>query len=732
MPKLSEVAAEPRKVKLSEVRRLAAKDPIAQGADDYAAAGGTERFANDARQRQAESDASVNAIGPNIVAGVTEGVRSTGTGVLQLGAQAGAIPERLVGYGMNKMGMPTQDGFFETAVQALDDYSSTRKQAFANSPAGQSAWGIVPNYLTQAAAMYPLAAASVPAKGASAARIIGQGATGGLGMGLASEGTGEQKIDAAMVNTVLGGLVPAAVIAGGKVTGGVRDFVSKNVWQTDAQAEREAALLFEKHANDLPAALRNISRLNRSYVPDSVPTTAELSGDVGLLAAQNARKSVSDEMQNFINTRSKLNDQAREKYIRDTFEGADRTTYDALKGMRDGNAAADIMPLMDVRGVDVRPVARYIAGQIQTHPNRLYLADTLAPLTEKLLRQRVPQRTMDDVARWFVGDALKSSRASTLTGSEKAMLGMLERGGKLDAPMPSGRTVLDVLKASKNPEVQSIFRYYNALRSRTSKNVDDFANLYDSRKTLNDMIEARAGTDEAAAKLRVTNSTLIEIRNRLDEQILKVADGFQSQIRGRSRPDFAEYLGRFKATTKRMQQNVAGQELLARGAGKPLGQNTANLADDPDRLAQMAANNDQALAADVFTPEQRQSLNNLREDYIRQQSSRGIGSANIESEARGVGAFGQLQGTALYVANKALNAISRQHGKKAMMVFDEMLKNPDRAVQIMAKLPAQNRTSILRKYLPAFGLQASYGLMRAIQDESRRKPEYAELPTYTP
>lgn len=690
-------------------RRIKTQDPITQGAEDYAAAGGTERFANDARQRQAESDASVNAIGPNIVAGVTEGLRSSATGALQLGTTLATNPLAAI---ENVAGI--ENGPAATARQVLDDYSATRQQAFAASPAGNSAWGIVPKYATQAAAMYPLAAASVPAKGAGALRIIGQGSLGGAGMGLVSEGTTDQKLDAAAGGAVLGGLVPASLIGAGKAGGAVTDFVSKRIWQTDAQARREAGTLFNELTDNPADALANITRLNREYVPGSVPTTAELSGDVGLLAAQNARKSASNDLRNFINNRSTQNDAAREQYIRDTFEGADDATYQALKAYRDDQGAIDRLGLMEVKGINIRPVARYIAGRVAANDKRTAISGILRPITNELFRKEIPQTVRTANAQNLIRDFLGQSGRS-LDAHELNALRLMAAG----KPVPS--ISQGALDTTKNAGIQSLLRAYRAVKARGNRDVDDFHRLYNARKSLNDLMETKGGTDMESQRLRQASSELARIRDRLDEQIVEVA------------PEFAQYLETFKGTSARMEQNLVGQELLA-SANVTNGQfagATAREVANPTDLVNSVAGISGKKATESLTTDQQQALTNIGADIRRQRSATGKGSAAIEAETRGVGGIGTLSPAGL-VANKALNAIARQHGKKAMMVFDEMLQNPDRAVQILAQLPAQNRTSILRKYLPAFGLQASYGLMRAIQDESRQKPKYAELPAYTP
>jgi hypothetical protein len=155
-----------------------------------------------------------------------------------------------------------------------------------------------------------LAAGSVPANAAIGA---GSGIVGGTAAEVVPD---EYKPIAYGVGSILGGVGGAGVAAAGTaLTRGAgnlyRSIPPLRATTREAAANANAAGRFRGAASDLTAATDALDTNAAELVPGSIPTTAELSGDVGLLGAQRYREANSPEFGREVVERRGENNTAR-------------------------------------------------------------------------------------------------------------------------------------------------------------------------------------------------------------------------------------------------------------------------------------------------------------------------------------------------------------------------------------------------------------------------------------
>lgn len=692
MPKFRITAPDGKTYEVTAPDGATQEEVLAYAQSQYEQPQGVNRPAQEAEAAQGARDLSSGQAIKDLGMGAIEGVRSTATGAAQLMAASPASP------------------FFPLRGD-IDQYSQQSRQEFSASPAGQSAAGKIGRFGGEMLATAPLAAGSIPAKGAGVLRNIYQGGRAGAAMGAIAEGTPEEKMRMAGTGAVAGGVVAPLVTGAQAAT----NYVLKKLPRTEGAIQREAAEVLNDAAQN-PAAVRQaLGRQAPEYVPGSLPTAAEYVDDVGWLALQNSRLSKSDSLRNFVNLRNRVSNEARDRYIRDVFEGADDATYKAIKQFRDDQGAIDRLGLMDLKGVNIRPVARYILGQIAGHENRTILSNVLKPITNQLFRREIPEPMRQANARGLLRQFV-DVRGEQLPPNVRTAMSALANGEQ---------TALTSIRASQDPAVQSIMRAYRAAGARTTKDIDDFHRLYNARKTLNDYIEKKGGTDESAAIARVSGTELANIRARLDEQLNKAAEAAGMG------PAMSEYLGRFSGASRRMEQNKAGQRILRTAASDTgaYGARTLNVLADPDKLAQRVSTSDGASAA-LFTPKQIEAMTRLTADLKRQARPKQMGNYLGEEQPRGIGGALALRGTEGLAANKVINALAEKHGERVAAAVDLALQSPQNAAAALAKLPPEWRRKYLRQILPILGISMTTNLLNDIEREAKRSSQYAELPAY--
>jgi hypothetical protein len=146
--------------------------------------------------------------------------------------------------------------------------------------------------------------------------------------------------------------------------------------------------------------------------------------------------------------------------------------------------------------------------------------------------------------------------------------------------------------------------------------------LYNVRKSINDMIEGKAGSDKSYAT--AATRELMQARTMLDEEIQHLA------------PSFGDYLNSYRALSKPLNRMDLGQHLLDSGTGAITDPTTGAYRLSPnafgrqvkslDVAAQKATGFDKARAADILSPQDMATVGAVNDDLARQAQRLLLGS----------------------------------------------------------------------------------------------------------
>jgi hypothetical protein len=337
------------------------------------------------------------------------------------------------------------------------------------------------------------------------------------------------------------------------------------------------------------------------------------------------------------------NNAARVQAVRQTFRGADQASIDGIESARD--AAAD----------------RAVGG--------------LAGIANSL-----PE------ANPFAGLGVRQTTQSVID---------------LD---PVSRTLGNLIDTQRGrPAVQSTLAYVRDLVKQPVRNAEE---AYNVRKTIGDLMEGRIGGELASSK--VARAQLMQAREVLDQQMAKAF------------PGWGAYLQEYRAASTAADQARVGQRFIE-GSGVPRGvdQTTGEVMLTPaalmagrnaDRLTQVATGFPRATAETTLTPPQRNLLAQLADeaDRIRftQNAGRAAGSNTAQNLATGnvlqtLSGGNRLANTLLasQPAQRVAGLAERTYGlfgvpERLQSVLADALANPQQAREILAALPASDRSLV--------------------------------------
>jgi hypothetical protein len=159
--------------------------------------------------------------------------------------------------------------------------------------------------------------------------------------------------------------------------------------------------------------------------------------------------------------------------------------------------------------------------------------------------------------------------------------------------------------------------------------------LYQVRKSINDMIEGKAGSERDYA--RAATAELMQIRNMVDSELANLA------------PSFEAYRGAFQNMSRPINRMEVGRELMNRGSGSVADPTTglrpllpaslSKQAVDLDALAKRATGFDKARAADILTPDDISAIRAIQDDLERQnfRATAGSGGNSMTAERQALG-----------------------------------------------------------------------------------------------
>lgn len=182
-------------------------------------------------------------------------------------------------------------------------------------------------------------------------------------------------------------------------------------------------------------------------------------------------------------------------------------------------------------------------------------------------------------------------------------------------------------------------------------------------------------------------------------------------------PEWGKFLATYKAASREADQVATGAELLATGRAVRTATNDPALtpaafgraAGNMDRTVARATGFPRATAARTLTPQQGAIVDEVRRDLERfsraATDGKAVGSNTMQNAIGGnrlqdqVGPVGAaivepISGIALL----GLNQMRKAYGQQVAGIVEEAMLDPARAAEILARLPASQRSAIVRKF----------------------------------
>lgn len=455
-------------------------------------------------------------------------------------------------------------------------------------------------------------------------------------------------------------------------------------------AEVEAAERLLSYADNPDAVRATIAQGRGEIVPGAVPTLAENTGDLGLIQLQRALDSTREFNKDF--TAQQLrNNSARVKYVEGAFGGADDAAIEAAQGAR--NKVADPLrkTAMKAQGVDTSRLVSRVRKAVSSLDTRPQVQAPLRKVEELLVRQ-IPDgerlKVAQEPLQQYLGGRTSSVDFQTVSEAARILR-------KRDMSPEDALAAMKGLRGQSKGAQEAILSA-RALLKRSEAGRDDVASLYNVRKSIDDMLEGGVGGDRNFAK--AASNELMVIKGGLDRVITKAA------------PEFGQYLNAYRAGSKVVDQAKIGQQLLSGARGRLNAFDDAQLspatfakqAQDLDSVARQATGFRKAKADNILTPQQQQVVDDVRRDLDRlrvaRDTTKPAGSPtnqlrNFDAEmasAMPSALAGLASGDPIVamVGRRIVADIQRKHGDKVVAVLQEAMLDPDRAAQILAKLPS--------------------------------------------
>lgn len=242
-------------------------------------------------------------------------------------------------------------------------------------------------------------------------------------------------------------------------------------------------------------------------------------------------------------------------------------------------------------------------------------------------------------------------------------------------------------------------------------NVQTVGDAHGLRQTIGELM---GGKLEGKANGKLAQFQLGTVRNLLDRQMKQAY------------PEWSDFLKGHRAMMKEADQVGIGADLLATGRAVRDATNDPVLT--PSAFARMANKVDapktrtDRLRFAALTDEQRGTIDAVRRDLERQSRAmndgRAVGSNTVQNAIGGntlQGAVGPV-GAAMIdptggVAMLAINQLRKTYGERTMSAVQDVMLNPERANDILGKLPSKQREAVMSaiRQLPRYSGLAARG-----------------------
>ena len=462
--------------------------------------------------------------------------------------------------------------------------------------------------------------------------------------------------------------------------------------------EREAAERLLSYADNPDAVKSAIAQGRGEIVPGAVPTLAENTGDLGLIQLQRALDSTREFNREFTSQQLR-NNTARVRYLEGAFGGADDAAIDAAATARDRAADPLRKTAMKATGVDTGRLVSRVRRAVSALETRPAVQKPLREVESLLVRQ-IPDaerlKTAQEPLQAFLSGGRKSAADFDAVSEAARIL------RKRDMSPEDALEAIKGIRATSKGAQEAILSARAVLR-RAEAGRDDVAGLYNVRKSIDDMLSGNYGGDKAFAT--AASNELMAIKRGLDRVITKTA------------PEFGMYLDAYRAGSKVVDQAKIGKQLLSGARTRLNAFDDAQLspaqfakqAQDLDAVARQATGFRKAKAADILTPQQQQVVDDVRRDLDRLRVARDttkpagsqtnqLRNFDVEmAQAMPSALAGLASGDPIVamVGKRIVADIQRRHGDEVVRVLQEAMLDPDRAAQIIGKLPPPVQREIL-------------------------------------
>lgn len=459
---------------------------------------------------------------------------------------------------------------------------------------------------------------------------------------------------------------------------------------TRAMQEQQAGNVLRQFASD-PQSLVGIQP--QQLVPGSMPTLAEATGDTGLAGLERSLANLPDFGPQLAQRRL-ANNAARVGAVRSAFNGADNDAAAALRQQTREAEGPVIAEIKRQTGAQGGKITRWIDRTLNS-PN--FRGNPEVEQSLGRVRQLVTDPLTDadriSAARGVAQDWL--SRPRVRNDDFRHMQEARKLLWRTDANDLTAEELVKELGRlkPKNLSAQAAIKDMQRSLKVAERGKQDVASLYNARKHVTQNLMPKA-----------SGETMIALRGavqQLDKQILEVA------------PTYKTYLADYAAGMRKADQAAVGAKLLggsnsARAADDNPVMNATFLrrASDMDATTRAATGFGRATASKTLTGDQMTIVDRVRRDLERQaralSDGKAVGSNTVQNAIGGntlqsaVGPVGAAAvDPASGIAMLAINQLRKTYGERTMAVVQEVMLNPDRAADLLGRLPSKRRQAVM-------------------------------------
>lgn len=242
---------------------------------------------------------------------------------------------------------------------------------------------------------------------------------------------------------------------------------------------------------------------------------------------------------------------------------------------------------------------------------------------------------------------------------------------------------------AKNATRSSVRRAIQDVESELANADGSVASLYGVRKSIDDLLSGKAGSDKAYAK--AASAELQDIKRVLDKQIAAKS------------PAFRQYLDAFRDGSKAVDRMKVGQRLINAGGVVPDAKTGlrnltpgafSRATSDLDAVAAKATGFRKAQAADILQPQDFATIANVQDDLQRvgfaATAGSGKGSPTQPLQQLNERVAGGLAGR-IPLVGQAYRYLAEVGQQRLQARLTEVLANPAQARAVLAKVPANDR-----------------------------------------